>query len=35
MYFSLRLDGGAVKEEYEGKLEMKNQKIQELEESKF
>jgi hypothetical protein len=31
MYFSLRVDGGAAKEEYEHKLEIKNQKIQELE----
>jgi hypothetical protein len=31
MYFSLRVDGGAVKEEYEREMEIKNQKIWELE----
>jgi len=31
MYFSLRMDGGDPKEEYELELEMKNQKIRELE----
>jgi len=31
MYFSLRMDGGAAKEEYELELEMKNHKIRGLE----
>jgi hypothetical protein len=31
MYFSLRMGCGACREEYEREIEMKNQKIQELE----
>jgi hypothetical protein len=31
MYFSLGMDGGACREEYERELEIENQKIQELE----